>query len=256
MPIPNASKPKIARRLLRDEAHDLIRAAILDGTLAPGEQLDDASLQNWLGISRTPIREAIIALQVEGFVEIAAQTHTRVVDPTPEDVIHAIQTVGTVFGGVLRTIVSDLDDAARDQIFTFVERAKAAIAAADARTHMNVTIEYYRLMIERCKNPTLKLVADWAVTSLSFKYSITVDQREPNWEMLTHGWEQMHEAILAGDAVAAELACEDMHLLPRPGAAWAPPTWRSEKESAGTKLSPIFRPTQSANSASATSASN
>ncbi len=228
VPIPNASKPKIARRLLRDEAHDLIRAAILDGTLAPGEQLDDSSLQNWLGISRTPIREAIIALQVEGFVEIAAQTHTRVVDPTPQDVIYAIQTVGTVFGGVLRSIVPELDDLTRAQIFEIVERAKAAIAAGDARTHMDTTIEYYRLMIERCQNPTLKLVADWAVTSLSFKYSITVDQREPNWDMLTHGWEHMHQAIVDGDAIAAELACEDMHLLPGSGTDWAPPSWKSD----------------------------
>lgn len=228
VPVPNASKPKIARRLLRDEAHDLIRAAILDGTLAPGEHLDDASLQNWLGISRTPIREAIIALQVEGFVEVAAQTHTRVVDPTPEDVIYAIQTVGAVFGGVLRTVVPGLDDPTRAQIVEIVKRAKTAIAAGDARTHMNVTVEYYHLLIERCQNPTLKLVADWAVTSLAFKYSITVDRREPNWDMLTHGWKQMHQAIIDGDSVAAELACEDMHLLPGAGTDWAPPTWKTD----------------------------
>lgn len=230
MPVPNTAQPKIARRLLRDEAHDLIRDAILDGTLAPGEQLDDASLQEWLGISRTPIREAIIALQVEGFVEIAAQTHTRVVNPGPEEVMHSIQTVGVIFGGVLRTVVPRLSDRLRSQIFDLVERANRAIANAQARTHMEVTLEYYRLLITHCPNPTMRRIADWAVTSLSFHYSITVDQRTPNWDMLASGWLRMHDAIIAGDAVAAELACEEMHLLPRAGNDWAPPTWHQEQQ--------------------------
>lgn len=75
----------------------------------------------------------------------------------------------------------------------------------------------------------MQRIADWAVTSLSFHYSITVDQRTPNWDMLTSGWLRMHDAIIAGDAVAAELACEEMHLLPRAGNDWAPPTWHTEQ---------------------------
>lgn len=231
MPIPASSKPKIARRLLRDEAHDAIRDAILDGTLAAGEQLDDASLQEWLGISRTPIREAIIALQVEGLVEIAAQTHTRVVQPSRESVEDAIQTVGVVLGGVMRTVIPALSNDSRSTMLAFTDRAQAAIDANDVRGHMAVAVELYDFLVQQCPNPTLQRLAAGTVTSLSFQYRITIDSRTPNWELLSSGWRRMREGIEAADPIATELAFEDMHRLPLPGPAWAPATWHEPAES-------------------------
>jgi DNA-binding GntR family transcriptional regulator len=53
-------------------------AAIQDGTLEPGERLNDEQLTAWLGVSRTPVREAIARLESEGLVEMAANRYTRV----------------------------------------------------------------------------------------------------------------------------------------------------------------------------------
>lgn len=225
MPVPSTSKPKIARRLLRDEAHDTIRDAILDGTLAPGEQLDDASLQEWLGISRTPIREAIIALQVEGLVEIAAQTHTRVTKPTRESVEQAIQTTGVIFGGVIRTVTPALDDASRDQLLVLITKAQQAITARGTKEHMAICMEVYAFLTAHCPNATLRRVADWTMTSLTFQYRITTGVRTPNWELLESGWSRMREGLMAADPIATELAFEDMHRLPLPGPAWEPDIW-------------------------------
>ena len=52
-------------------ATELIRQAILDGDLAPGERLKEEELAQRLGISRTPVREALLVLQTEGLVEAA-----------------------------------------------------------------------------------------------------------------------------------------------------------------------------------------
>lgn len=52
--------------------------AIEDGTLVPGERLNDDELTAWLGVSRTPVREAIARLVTEGFVEMAANRYTKV----------------------------------------------------------------------------------------------------------------------------------------------------------------------------------
>jgi DNA-binding GntR family transcriptional regulator len=81
MPVPEARDPA-PRRLLRDVAYAKLRAAILDGTLAPGEKLQDAQLGEWLKLSRTPIREAIARLEEDGLVETFPQRFTRV---TPLD---------------------------------------------------------------------------------------------------------------------------------------------------------------------------
>ena len=58
MPLPQANHPP-RRALLRDDVHTRLRDPIVDGTLLPGEQLRDQELAAWLGVSRTPVREAL-----------------------------------------------------------------------------------------------------------------------------------------------------------------------------------------------------
>lgn len=62
MPIPTKTAP-YTRSLLRDGVYVQLRDAIVDGTLEPGEQLRDGELAGWLGVSRTPVREALLRLQ-------------------------------------------------------------------------------------------------------------------------------------------------------------------------------------------------
>ena len=77
MPVPSGGAAT-SRTLLRDQAYVRLRDAILDGTLEPGEQLKDAEIAGWLGLSRTPIREALARLEEYGLVETAPNRFTRV----------------------------------------------------------------------------------------------------------------------------------------------------------------------------------
>src|SRR5207247_11200915 len=52
-------------------ATELIREAIIEGRLAPGQRLKEEELARELGISRTPVREALLMLQAEGLVDAA-----------------------------------------------------------------------------------------------------------------------------------------------------------------------------------------
>ena len=54
---------------LRDVVFNTLRRAILNGKLKPGERLMEVHLANRLGVSRTPIREAIRKLELEGLAE-------------------------------------------------------------------------------------------------------------------------------------------------------------------------------------------
>lgn len=66
MPIPLTAA--VNRSLLRDDVFGRLRNAIVDGTFAPGEQLRDTDLATWLGVSRTPVREALLRLAQGGLV--------------------------------------------------------------------------------------------------------------------------------------------------------------------------------------------
>jgi DNA-binding GntR family transcriptional regulator len=95
MPVPEALEVP-ARMLLRDEAYARIRDAILDGTLEPGEQLRDAELAGWLGLSRTPIREALARLEEHGLVESEPNRFTRVAPLDRRDAQDAFEVVAAL----------------------------------------------------------------------------------------------------------------------------------------------------------------
>jgi DNA-binding GntR family transcriptional regulator len=71
---------------LREWAADRLRAEILEGRVTPGEWLRQEKLARALGVSQTPIREALKQLAAEGIVEHVPYRGIRVVSFTPEDV--------------------------------------------------------------------------------------------------------------------------------------------------------------------------
>lgn len=81
MPVPTTARPVIPRRLHKDAVFDHLLAAVLDGTLSPGERLRDVDLERWLGVSRTPIRVALAKLVDLRLVETTSKRATCVVVP-------------------------------------------------------------------------------------------------------------------------------------------------------------------------------
>jgi DNA-binding GntR family transcriptional regulator len=71
---------------LTDLAVERIRSAIVEGRLAFGEQLSEAVLAVKLGISKTPVREALLRLKLEGLVDIQPQRGSFVFRMAPEEV--------------------------------------------------------------------------------------------------------------------------------------------------------------------------
>ncbi|HYF90710.1 MAG TPA: GntR family transcriptional regulator [Symbiobacteriaceae bacterium] len=69
---------KIPRESLRDHVHQVLQAAIVSGEIGPGERLRDLDLAPQLGVSRTPVREALQRLEAEGLVETIPGSMTRV----------------------------------------------------------------------------------------------------------------------------------------------------------------------------------
>ncbi|MBQ9887212.1 MAG: GntR family transcriptional regulator [Lachnospiraceae bacterium] len=69
---------------LRDEVFNTLRRAILNGELLPGKRLVEAALANRLGVSRTPVREAIKRLESEGLVRIIDRKGAEVAGITGE----------------------------------------------------------------------------------------------------------------------------------------------------------------------------
>jgi len=131
VPIPTFDDAPAPRRLLRDVVFEKMLAAIVDGTLEPGERLNDDQLASWLQVSRTPIREAITQLAGYGLVEIEANRYTRVASLDDALYVEASQflaglhTLGEQWG------LGSLDADAKSRIVRDLDALGESLAAHD-----------------------------------------------------------------------------------------------------------------------------
>ena len=159
MPIPN-SRGLVAKSLLRDDAYRAIRDAIVDGTLAPGERLNDPDLVAWLGVSRTPIREALARLEQAGLVQTKPGRFT-IVSPLDVRATRAAQSVAAAMHELaVREAVPQLSkhelDVMRDANRRFADAmrkrdAEAALAADDA---------FHEVAVAASANPAIRSVLE------------------------------------------------------------------------------------------------
>lgn len=84
------------RKTLAEEAADNLREFILLGKLAPGIAIPERDLAEALGVSRTPLREALRNLEVEGLVEFSATRRPRVADPSLHELTQYISVLGAL----------------------------------------------------------------------------------------------------------------------------------------------------------------
>lgn len=131
MPLPVKDTAPVERQLLRDVVYNRLYEGILDGTLEPGETLLDEKLTTWLGVSRTPIREALMKLADIGLVEMAPNRYTRVAPIDLRAIDEAIYTTGLLHEFAARTAVPRFDSAAIGRLDKALKEIKKSAKAGD-----------------------------------------------------------------------------------------------------------------------------
>ncbi|WIE81527.1 GntR family transcriptional regulator (plasmid) [Curtobacterium sp. MCSS17_016] len=130
MPVPKSSTASGPRTLLRDVVYKQLLDAIEDGTLLPGERLNDDELTAWLSVSRTPVREAIARLASEGLVEMAANRYTRVASQSADAFRDAAELADAIHSHALIQ-AGRIDAATRNDLRKRGKAIQAGITAHD-----------------------------------------------------------------------------------------------------------------------------
>lgn len=139
------------------QAYRRIREDIVRGVLAPGQKLSNQLLSDSLGISRTPVREAVSALIKDGILEGSPNSTVRVFSPTPE-IIATIYPARAVLEGVAAATIASFPGAARadalDQLVERVEVAERAVEGDSLDAAMANT-QFHRALVELSGNQVL-----------------------------------------------------------------------------------------------------
>lgn len=150
----------IDRRLLRDDVYHRLRDAIVDGTLAPGEQLRDVEVAARLGVSRTPVREALLRLAEAGLVVARPGRSTTVSSLDLRNVRDARDVVAAMHELAVREAVGSLTQADLKAMREANRRFRAAIEQADVEAALRADDELHRIPVTVVANQALAAVLD------------------------------------------------------------------------------------------------
>ena len=154
MPLPIKETP-IDRPSMRDTVYTTLLDWIVDGTLHPGEKVVDKALASHMGVSRTPVREALRRLEDKGLIESSANRWTRVAEIPPEEpemIYPIIQSLEQLALTAAIPAITPEDIAAMTSANQSLENA---LKANDPVTASQADKEFHDIIISRSGNPHL-----------------------------------------------------------------------------------------------------
>jgi DNA-binding GntR family transcriptional regulator len=159
-PLPESTAPKLQRSPLADGAYAAIKQMIIETTLPPGQTLAETQLALTLGISRSPIRQALVRLQEDGFVEVEPWKQARVAPLTPE-VVREIYSVRTALEArAARESAPFIPDADIASMGATLIRLEPRIRAGDYAEFISIEHQFHSLFIDNCRNRLLRSLLD------------------------------------------------------------------------------------------------
>lgn len=159
MPIPSGTAG-VDRSLLRDDVYRRLRDAIVDGTFQPGEQLKDGELADWLGVSRTPIREAFLRLATSGLVVAVPGRSTTVTAIDPKAARDARDVIGAMHALVVRQMAGKLGDDDLERMKDANRRFAEAVASGDVDAALDADDELHRVPVAALGNHAVESVLE------------------------------------------------------------------------------------------------
>lgn len=174
-----------------DVAHRSLRVRILDGTLAPGSVMDQEALAAELGLSTTPVREALRRLEAEGLLHQVAHRAIRVpeLSRTELDELYAVRVEMDPFGARLGAL------AATDELRAHL---RGLLASVDHGGALDGNRELHRAMYCNCGNTVLIEMLD-RLWERAERYRIILLQDDHTAHLAHAEHEQLVEAFCTGD---------------------------------------------------------
>ncbi|MCY9233504.1 GntR family transcriptional regulator [Bacillus spizizenii] len=155
MPIPS-NTPKPVRQTAKTIALEQIQKWIVEGILAPGEKINDDELAKALGISRTPVREALQLLAVQGFVEMSPGKETRISQIEKNDVFKVYPPMAALQSTAAELAIENIESSHLEEMAAINQQMKAAIDRNEIYEVLGLDKTFHDVMIDAADNEYIR----------------------------------------------------------------------------------------------------
>ncbi len=153
--IPPPAKSPLVLKSLREQVYDHLRLLLNRGELRPGAPLDLDALEVRLGVSRTPLRDALLQLEWEGFVTILPRRGVQVRPLTRDDIRHLYEIIGALESAALLAAFPLLGRAGAAALRRLNLEMKRAVEADDFDRYYERNLAFHDVFLDRCHNERL-----------------------------------------------------------------------------------------------------
>lgn len=151
MPIPqNHTKP--ARQTAKESAFNQLQQWIIDGTLKPGEKLIDNELAQALGVSRTPIRESLQLLEVQGFVKMYPGKATQVTDVEKDSINELLPPLAALQALAAELAAPSISDHIIEELTSINQEFADAVRSEDYFTALKIDESFHQIIVDAAAN--------------------------------------------------------------------------------------------------------
>ncbi|MED0871546.1 GntR family transcriptional regulator [Bacillus spizizenii] len=155
MPIPS-NTPKPVRQTAKTIALEQIQKWIVEGILAPGEKINDDELAKALGVSRTPVREALQLLAVQGFVEMSPGKETRISQIEKNDVFKVYPPMAALQSTAAELAIENIQSSHLEEMAAINQQMKAAIDRNEIYEVLGLDKTFHDVMIDAADNEYIR----------------------------------------------------------------------------------------------------
>lgn len=188
---------------LGDRTYEAIREAILSGAFRPGAKLTVDHLVARLGVSRTPVKEALIRLEREGLVRIVPRHGAFVVRLTAADAADLYDLREVVEGLAARRAAERMDAAALSELDSLLEQSRACLGEPNYARYSHLDVAFHSAIAKASGSPPIQQVLESlrSQTRLLMATSVTLAGR---LERSYAEHREIVEALRTGNAERAE----------------------------------------------------
>lgn len=195
-------------RPLREIVYEELKRQILVGEIAPGTRMMEVELAEVMGVSRTPVREAIRKLEKEGLVTIEPRKGAYASNISIKDMVDVLEVRQGLEGMAAAIASGRITQQQKEELLSIVDKYKAAVEEANIEEIIKYDEAFHSQIISISGNKTLMQVFS-IVQELALRFRYIYYDDFNRYESMPKEHQLIEEAIMSGNADKARVAAGD-----------------------------------------------
>jgi len=192
---------------LGEVVFEYLRNAILNGELKPGERLMEIALADQLGVSRTPVREAIRKLELENFVEMIPRKGAYVAQLKAKDILDILEIRALFEGYAAASAAERMSDDEIKTLNTIMDRFDRAVAKKDKQGMIDADNRFHDHIFQATNNRKLIEIVN-SLQDQFQRFRVIYFNEFDNYLELQSSHHQIVDAVVARDVLSARETAE------------------------------------------------